>query len=136
MAPLKMTLSKDHPAGRLDVIVFAMVLLVAVVCSGTGVVGAHESPSSQQQTGGGQSFEGIVTDSHCAAKHSTEIALSAANCTIQCVRMGERFSLVDGEANYTLEGDLQLLKRVAGQRVKVSGTLQGNVLAFSSVNPD
>jgi hypothetical protein len=127
--------SIGNTAGRFDVIVFSFVLLLAVVCSGAGVAVGNDSPSSRPSSSQ-QTFEGIVTDTRCAAKHSSTIGLSAGSCTIQCVRMGERFSLVDGDTNYTLDGDLQVLKPIAGQRVKISGTLQGNDLTFTAVTPE
>lgn len=126
---------RENTAGRFDVIVFAMVLSIAAVCSGAGVASEPES-SSPRGTSAQQTFAGIVTDTRCSAKHSSAIGLSAANCTIQCIRMGERFSLVDGDTSYTLDGDLQALKRVAGQRVQVSGTLDGKDLTFTSIIPD
>ena len=124
-----------NTGSRFDVIVFALALMLAAVCGGTGVVGAHE-PLASVPTPAAQVFEGIVSDTRCVGRHSTEIGLNAGTCTIQCVRMGERFSLVNGETSYNLDGDFQLLKPFAGQRVKISGTLQGKDLTFSSVDPD
>ena len=128
--------SRRNPPGRSDAIVFVVMLLLAAVCSGAGVPSGGKEALSSEPGSGQQTFEGIVTDTHCAAKHSTSINLSAGNCTIQCVRMGQRFSLVDGEASYILSGDLQALKPFAGQRVKISGTLRDNDLTFTSIVPD
>ncbi|MGA3347574.1 MAG: hypothetical protein ABSC33_01055 [Candidatus Sulfotelmatobacter sp.] len=81
----------------------------------------------------GQSYEGIVTDTHCGAKHSAVVGLSAGDCTRACVHSGEHFALVDGDKMYTLDGEAEALKRVAGQRVKVMGVLNGSTISVASV---
>ena len=122
-----------------------MLLVFALAC-GTALLLAARSPSvapapiTQQQTESShaattptETFNGIVTDTHCGAKHSAKAGLSAADCTRACVHAGERFALVDGEKAYTLAGDPAALKRLAGDRVKVAGTLSGNTIAVVSV---
>ena len=89
-----------------------------------------QGPSSSAEP---QSYQGVVTDTHCGAKHSVEIGRTATDCTILCVRRGEQFSLVDGNAAYVLEGDLQALKLVAGQRVKILGKLNGNKISITAI---
>jgi hypothetical protein len=89
---------------------------------------ARESPSDRQQT-----HEGMVTCSRCGAKHSPDLGKTADDCTRQCVRGGAAFALVDGDKTYTLHGDLQLLKRVAGQRARVVGVVRGNTIKVASV---
>jgi|SRR5579872_314870 len=80
-----------------------------------------------------EKFDGMVTDTRCGAKHSSKVGLSAADCTRACVHAGEHFALVDGEKSYILIGDSAALKRLAGSRVKVAGTLNGNTIAVVSV---
>jgi hypothetical protein len=80
-----------------------------------------------------QTYEGIITDTRCGAKHSATVGMSAADCTRACVHSGESFALVDGETTYRLKGDQAALKRAAGERVKVIGTLDGNTISVSSV---
>jgi hypothetical protein len=80
-----------------------------------------------------QAYEGIITDTHCGAKHSAAVGLSAGDCTRACVHSGEHFALVDGDKTYALEGDQAALKRVAGERVKILGTLTGSVISVASV---
>ena len=81
-----------------------------------------------------QSYEGIVTDTHCGAKHSAAVGMAAADCTRLCVHSGESFALVDGDKSYKLNGQMATLKRLAGVRVKVLGTLSGNTIAVASVS--
>jgi hypothetical protein len=49
------------------------------------------------------------------------------------VYAGEQFVLVDGETTYVLDGDVVALKRVAGQRVRIVGTLNGKKISVTSV---
>jgi len=92
--------------------------------------GGQEQSSSAMQ---GQSYEGVITDTHCGAKHSAAIGKAAADCTRVCIHGGEQFALVDGDTVYLLEGGSEALKRVAGQRVRVVGTANGNTISVSSV---
>ena len=75
----------------------------------------------------------MITDTRCGAKHSAVIGKTAADCTVACVRGGQQFILVDGETIYLLEGDLVVLKRVAGQRARISGTLNGKKISVTSI---
>jgi hypothetical protein len=80
-----------------------------------------------------ESYDGVITDTRCGAKHSARLAESAADCTRLCVHSGERFALVDGEKLYVLEGKPEALKRFAGERVRIVGTLNGNTISVESV---
>jgi hypothetical protein len=91
--------------------------------------GRSESSSGMQT----QSYEGVITDTHCGAKHSAAIGLAAADCARVCVHGGEQFALVDADKLYMLEGDTEAVKRMAGQRVRVAGILNGDKISVSSV---
>ena len=80
-----------------------------------------------------QTYEGMVTDTRCGAKHSASIAENAADCTRVCIHAGEHFALVDGDNVYILRGDTEVLKRAAGQRVTIAGTLNGDKISVVSV---
>jgi hypothetical protein len=80
-----------------------------------------------------ETYEGIIADTRCEAKHSSRAGLSAGDCTRACVHAGEQFVLIDGDKAYILEGNAPALKRAAGERVKVTGKLNGNAIAVSSV---
>jgi hypothetical protein len=113
-----------------------LTMLIAAVPGEIGGARASEpaagraKSSSAMQT---QSYEGMVTDTHCGARHSAAIGMAAADCTRVCVHGGEQFALIDGDSVYVLEGDPEALKRVAGRRVRVVGTLNGNKIAVSAV---
>jgi len=88
-----------------------------------------ESPTAVQS----QSYQGMLTDTRCGAKHSATIGMTASDCTRACVHGGEQFALVDGDTVYVLEGDAAALKHVAGQRVRIVGTLVGHKISVASV---
>lgn len=98
-----------------------------------GATSASGGKPSQSSAAATQSYEGVITDTHCGAKHSAAIDKAAADCARVCVHGGEQFALVDGDNVYVLEGDLEVLKRMAGQRVRITGNLNGKTIAVSSV---
>ena len=123
------------------IVVGSLALLIASprATVGAGAVPGPEAerpaqPSPIQSSAiQGETYEGIITDAHCGAKHSATVGMSAAACTRFCVHSGEHFALVDGDKTYTLEGNDSALKRMAGQRVKVLGTLSGQTISVASV---
>jgi hypothetical protein len=80
-----------------------------------------------------QTFAGMITDSHCGARHSMKSGKSSAECARSCVRNGAHYLLVDGEKNHMLEGNLTQLEKLAGERVEVVGMLEGDTIKVKSV---
>jgi hypothetical protein len=80
-----------------------------------------------------QTYQGMVTCSRCEAKHSVSLGTTAGKCILACVRGGAAFALVDGDRTYLLDGDLILLKQVAGRRARIVGAVKGNTIKVSSV---
>lgn len=105
-------------------------LVLMVGADAGGAAGKRAQSSSAIQT---QSYEGMITDTHCGAKHSAAIGMGAADCARVCVHGGEQFALVDGDSVYVLEGHLEGLKRMAGQRARIVGILNGNKISVSGV---
>jgi hypothetical protein len=101
--------------------------------TGNPPVDSAQGTPAQASTTGSQTYEGVVTDTRCGAKHSAALAENAADCTRACVHAGEHFALVNGDKLYILEGEPELLKRSAGERVTIAGTLNGNTIAVNSV---
>ena len=91
----------------------------------TGEVGTVRTPEP--------TFEGMVTCSKCEAKHSASLGTTANKCILNCVRSGATFALIDGDRTYQLDGDLVVLKKVAGRRAYIVGAVQGNRIKVSSV---
>jgi hypothetical protein len=118
-----------------SVIACALALLIASLgaVGAAASDGAGSSKSEQSPVLRQQAYEGVVTDTQCGAKHSADMAKTAGDCTLACVRGGEHFSLVDGDKMYVLEGEPASLKRVAGQRVRITGTLNGKTILVTLV---
>jgi hypothetical protein len=74
----------------------------------------------------------MVTCSRCLAKHSATMGATATDCTRLCIREGANFSFVNGHHTYFLEGEPEAMKRVAGQRVRVVGALNGGTITVAS----
>lgn len=113
----------------------ALALLMASLgAAGAAAAEKTESGESEQSFANRQqTYDGVITDTHCGAKHSADAGKTAGDCTLACVHGGERFSLVDGDRMYVVEGEPATLKRVAGQRVRVIGTLHGKTISVASV---
>lgn len=80
-----------------------------------------------------QVFEGMLSCSRCDAKHSATIGKNAADCVRICAHLGASFTLVEADKVYQLEGDANLMKRLAARRVRISGMLEGSTIHASSV---
>ncbi len=112
----------------------ACVLALLIATLGA-VAGAAATALGQQQPkpAAEQTYEGMVTCSRCGARHSAELNKTAADCARICVHAGAQFALVNGDQMHLLEGDLGLLKKLAGERVRISGSVRGNTIRVSSV---
>jgi hypothetical protein len=135
-----MKINKSRFWNGLLVAAGAIVCALALSLANRGIVGAEAGASDSGQVAKAAAvqteiYEGMITDTRCGAKHSAVIGMGAADCARVCVHGGERFALVDGEALYPLEGETSALKRVAGQRVRITGKLNGNRIAVASVAP-
>jgi hypothetical protein len=124
--------------GLASAIACVLALFLATLGAAAGAAGT-ESESGQPQSSAvppsvqPQSYEGMITDTHCGAKHSAAVGMAAGDCTRVCVHGGEHFALVNGDRAYILEGDQSALKQAAGQRVKIVGTLSGTTISVASV---
>jgi hypothetical protein len=81
-----------------------------------------------------QTFTGEVGDAMCGNKHMEG---TPAECTRACVSKGSKYALVVGDKVYVLNAtnpaDLATLDKQAGNRVSVTGTLNGETIDVSSV---
>ena len=69
-----------------------------------------------------RTFTGIVTDKMCGADHAAMNVKPDARCVRECVKAGSQYALVEGGNVYVL-GNAKAADAFAGQKVKVSGTL-------------
>jgi hypothetical protein len=80
-----------------------------------------------------KTLTGTISDAMCGAKHKmTDV--SAAECTNKCVGMGGKYALVVGSTVYELEGKADDLKNLAGEKVKLTGTVDGKKIQVESVS--
>jgi hypothetical protein len=83
-----------------------------------------------------QTLSGVVSDSMCGAKHMMEG--SPAECTRACVGKGSKYALVVGDKVYTLDSSdqktLDQLNKLAGEKAKVTGTVNGDTVEVTSVS--
>lgn len=112
----------------------ALALLFAMIAATAGVaVGQMKGSLVSAVTTESRAYEGMVTCSYCGARHSAKMGQSASTCVRVCVHGGAQFALVNAESVYLLDGSMDELKRMAGQRAKVLGNLEGNTIKVQSV---
>ena len=123
----------------------ALALLIATLGAAAGAavdglavqanpVPAEQAPAQQEDPAATEhTYAGMVTCSRCKAKHSPAMGQTADVCVRVCVHGGAHFALVNAESVYLLEGDMGALKKVAGQRVRVTGNLKGDTIRVESV---
>ncbi len=124
------------PAG----IACALALLLACLGAFAAVAAQPKPPQAPQlataqlQTYEGplQVYEGMITCSRCGARHSADSGRTAGDCSRVCVRGGAQFALVEGEKTYVLDGNVTVVKKLAGQRARIVGAASGNTITVSS----
>jgi hypothetical protein len=109
-----------------------LAVLIATLGAAAGTV-AHPTGQNADAAPAQQTYEGMITDTKCGAKHQASIAKSAADCVRVCVHGGEKFAIVVGDRTYVLDADPALLKPRAGQRASIVGSLHGNLITVSSI---
>lgn len=77
-----------------------------------------------------QTLEGTITDTMCGMNHKMT---DAKACTLACAKNGG-YNLVVGDKVYKLTGMEAELAKYAGDRAKVTGTVDGMNMKVSSVS--
>jgi hypothetical protein len=90
-------------------------------------------PGVQYQTASERTFSGVISDSMCAARHDTNMNMSADGCTRMCVARQAKYALVDADSVYTLQGGTEALDKYAGERVSLTGVLDGDTILVTEV---
>ena len=80
-----------------------------------------------------KTLQGTISDVMCGVTHKMG-DISAAECTTKCVEMGSKYALVVGSTVYELEGKADDLKNLAGEKVKLTGTVDGKKIQVESVS--
>jgi hypothetical protein len=120
-------------------------LLFAIVIAGASVaLASHQSESADQAENpaplsqpehSGTEFTGMITDSHCGARHMRSSHQNSAECARACFRRGATYVLVDGDHRYLLIGGDDFVGKLAGERAHVIGTRQGDAIVVDSASP-
>ena len=79
-----------------------------------------------------RTFVGSIGDSMCGAKHM--MGGSAKDCTLECVKGGAKYILVDPSGKVYQLTDQKTPEQFAGAKVKVTGTLKGDTIAVASIS--
>ena len=116
-------------------IAFVLAVLFATLGAAAGAAESSSEPSQSVVTPE-QSFEGMVTCSHCGAKHRPDLERSASTCVRVCVHGGAAFALVRDDRTYLLDGDAGSFKKLAGQRARVIGVRSGNTIKVASISAE
>jgi hypothetical protein len=124
----------------------AALALALIVAGGTVALASHQAAEeSQKDTPMAQAplvpnpvaatFNGMITDSYCGARHQKKSSQNSADCARACVRKGASYVLVDGDRRYRLMGGEDALDGLIGQRANVTGTRQGEMIVVTSAAP-
>lgn len=79
-----------------------------------------------------KTFTGVITDAMCGKDHAMMGVKPDSKCVVECVKSGSKYALLDGNNVYELS-DQKAPEKFAGQKVKVTGTLNGKVLQVESI---
>jgi hypothetical protein len=114
----------------------AVALGLAVVLAGAALAfAAPAKPAATQESNKARRvFAGLITDDRCGARHDMDSGKSTTECTRMCVRNGSKYVLVEGDKKYDLAGSDSDLEGLAGQRVKVIGSLDRNTIKVDSIS--
>jgi hypothetical protein len=126
--------------------VVATSLLFATIVAGASVaLASHRANANEGMEEGGRevspatpnpqvgtAFTGVITDSHCGARHMRNSHQTASECARACFRRGASYVLVNGERRYTLIGGEASLSKLAGDRANIVGTRQGDAILVDS----
>lgn len=81
-----------------------------------------------------QIFVGSIGDSMCGAKHMMP-GESDKDCTLECVKGGAKYILIGPGGKIFQLSDQKKPEQFAGSKVKVAGTLKGDTIMVSSIEP-
>src|SRR5271157_2990940 len=84
---------------------------------------------------GTKTFVGNISDSMCGLKHMMP-GESDKECTLDCVKAGSKYVLADVANGKVYQlSDQKKPAEFAGQRVKVTGTLKGDAINVTAIEP-
>src|ERR1700682_1359887 len=69
---------------------FALLIALGVAAVAAAEPGPVQGAGSAGQPASAQTYEGVITDAHCGAKHLASISKNAADCARSCVHAGSQ----------------------------------------------
>ncbi|HLW81801.1 MAG TPA: DUF5818 domain-containing protein [Candidatus Acidoferrales bacterium] len=99
---------------------------IGLLCSAVLMLAALAFASPKKQT-----FTGTISDSMCGASHM--MPGSPKDCTLKCVENGSKFVLIDPSGKVYKLSDQTKPRAFAGENVKVTGTLNGDMITVTSI---
>ncbi len=81
---------------------------------------------------GSKTFTGVITDQMCGNDHKMMGVTPDSKCITECVKAGSKYALLSGATVYKLTDQIAPAK-FPGQKVKVTGTLNGDTITVKSV---
>lgn len=111
----------------------AVALLLVTIGAAAGTALGQVESAAPAHLAPASTYEGMLSCSRCGAKHSANLSRTASDCVRVCVHSGAQFALVEADVTYLLDGDLNQLKHAAGQRVRITGSLNGKTIHVVSV---
>lgn len=121
----------------------AALALALIVAGGSVALANHREATEEAQDisaatpmpQAGITFTGMITDSHCGARHMRKSNMTSAECVKACYRKGASYILVDGSRRYTLIGGEDSVSKLVGERAKIIGSLQDDAIVVDSAGP-
>jgi len=84
---------------------------------------------------GTKTFVGNISDAMCGLKHMMP-GKSDKECTLECVKAGSKYVLADVANGKVYQlSDQKKPEEFAGQKVKVTGTLKGDTINVTAIEP-
>ena len=105
------------------------------VCLGAGLLLAVSLAAPGVAKAATQTFVGNISDAMCGQKHMMP-GKSDKECTLECVKEGSKFVLADLAHGKVYQlSDQKKPEEYAGQKVKVTGTLKGDTINVTAIEP-
>ena len=80
-----------------------------------------------------KTYTGVITDTMCGKDHAMMNIKPDSKCVAECVKSGSKYALLEGSNVYELS-DQKMPEKFAGQKVKVTGTLDGQTIQVKSIS--
>ncbi len=121
-----------HTIGwSVSVAVLSALIIALLTATAVLAFSQKDSPDAKPE----QTLTGVLTDSRCRGRHPSASKMTSAQCTLFCIKQGASWALVDGDAVYTLKGDSPSFNHLAGQRVQLTGSIEGKSIDVKSIEP-